>query len=98
MCHVPVKSHHNSRESLTSGDLRVAVPPFTSGGMVGGGLSGYTPSRLDTFLSTLDEAEPMEGEEEVGEGEQESSWGHFTVQKGWCCFPLYTAVPFGRCL
>ena len=73
MCHVPVKSYHSSRESLSvaSGDLRMSVPSVRlppSLGEVEGESDMLTPSRLDTFLSNLSEAEPVSGDVEEGEG------------------------------
>ncbi|CAI8016307.1 Probable poly(ADP-ribose) glycohydrolase 2 [Geodia barretti] len=73
MCHVPVKSYHSSRESLSvaSGDLRMSVPSVRlppSLGEVEGESHTLTPSRLDTFLSNLSEAEPVSGDVEEGEG------------------------------
>ena len=58
--------------------------PPTSGEAAGESLNTTTPSRMDAFLSTLDEAEPVEGEEEEEEGgEGEFPLRSRTVDKGW---------------
>ena len=82
MCHVPVSSHHTSRESLhTSGDVRIPVPVLSSGDGGGSQQNAATSSRLDSFLSTLDEAEPLVEGEERDEGE-EFTWDFGTAKNG----------------
>ena len=55
--------------------------PPSLGEVVEGESDTLTPSRLDTFLSTLGEAEPVSGEEEEGE-EGESRLISTAVDKG----------------
>lgn len=56
MCHVPNKAHpHPDPDSLyMTGDIHIPVPD-----MYGHTPEGHPDSRVDTFLSTLGEAEPL---------------------------------------